>query len=299
MGDMVMFDEIPKPNSIVLEFAYIVQSKLLPFIRSQRNIQDKLGMVVEHKGGDHYAYQIDEFANRVLYEVLKEHGLNCHVFSEEGGWSTLGDDPEYYVICDPYCNTSLTMRSFRESAAAICIADLDGEFVSCAIGDFQIDRIFYADQTGAYLWELDGEKEWSRSRMHVSQIKRLDEAFVAASLLKQSRRTQTVTSSFYHNAKTLYGVDGAIMIGRLAAGHIDAYLDPFKGQPLYEVPCCELVLRAGGFVSDVYGKPFCLRDIVSGLRKNPKERYKLVASSTEKLHQEILNGFDSLTQTVG
>lgn len=287
-----MFDAIPYPNLIALEFIAKAQSKLLPFIRSQRDIQKELGVVVEDKGGGHYAYQIDEFANKVLFEILKEYNLNCRVFSEEGGWSTLGDNPEYYVICDPYCNTSLTMNSFRESAVAICITDLSGELVSCAIGDLQIDRIFYADQTGAYLWELNNKGQWLKSVMQVSNTQKLEEAFVVASLLKQSRRLQVSTSSFYHKAKIFHGVDGAIMIGRLAAGNIDAYLDPFKGQPLYEIPCCELILKAGGVVSDVQGKPFHLPDIMFGLLKNPKVRYSLVATSTPNLHQEILDGLD-------
>jgi len=284
-----MFDRVQAPESIVLEFAARAQSKLLPFIRNQRKLQHDLSAIIEDKGAGHYAYGIDEFANRILFEILREYDLSCHVFSEEGGWSTCGSDPQYYVICDPYCNSSLTMNSFRESAVALSIADRKGELVACAIGDLQIDRIFYADQTGAYSWDLSDDGQWLKSMLRVSSTEKLDEAFVVTSLLKPDRRSKIAASLFYREAKTLHGVDGAIMIGRLAAGHIDAYLDPFKGQPLYEVPCCEMIVRAGGIVSDASGAPFRLSEIISGLREGSGARYRLVAASTPSLHQQILD----------
>lgn len=284
-----MFEEVPFPEVLSLKFTARAQLSLLPFIRNQTSLQDRLGLVIEDKGDGHYAYEIDEFANSLLLEMLEEHGIGCRVFSEEGGWSTVGKDTKYYVICDPYCNTSLTMRGFRESAVAICIANLDGELVSCAIADLQVDRIFYADQSGASLWNLHNRDGWQRCSMQVSSVEKLSDAFVVASLLKQSRRLPTCKSGFYPKAKFLHGVDGAIMIGRLAAGHIDAYLDPFVGQPLYEVPCCEMVTRAGGVVSDVYGRPFRLAHVIESLVENPKARYSLIAACTANLHREILS----------
>lgn len=283
-----MFEEVPFPEVLSLKFAARAQLSLLPFIRNQSSLQARLGLVLEDKGDGHYAYEIDEFANSLLFEMLAEHGVGCRVFSEEGGWSTVGKDTKYYVICDPYCNTSLTMRGFRESAVAICIADLNGGLVSCAIADLQVDRIFYADQGGASLWNLDNRDGWQSSSMQVSSVEKLGDAFVVASLLKQSRRLPTCKSGFYSKAKFLHGVDGAIMIGRLAAGHIDAYLDPFVGQPIYEVPCCEMVVRAGGVVSDIGGRPFSLAHIIEGLVENPKIRYSLVAACTAELHRELL-----------
>ncbi len=140
------------------------------------------------------------------------------------------------------------------------------------------------------MWELINENQWSKSSIHVSQIHRLEDAFVVASLLKKNSRIQIASSEIYNNAKLVHGVDGAIMIGRLAAGNIDAYVDPYKGQPIYEVPCCELILKAGGVVTDANGKRFRLAEIVNSLKKNPKERYKIIAASTSQLHREIING---------
>ncbi|MDQ1613523.1 MAG: monophosphatase [Pyrinomonadaceae bacterium] len=288
-----MFDDVPKASRISLEFTAEVQFKLLPYIRNQRRLRADLSSVIEDKGDEHFAYRIDEYANRILFDMLEKYGLNCQVFSEETGWSTHGGQPQYYVICDPYCNSSLTMRGFRESAAAICITDMEGELVSCAICDLQIDRIFYADRTGAYLWELDEKRQWLPTQLSVSEIQKLKDAFVVVSLLKLDRRKMLAHESLFQTAKIIHGVDGAIMIGRLAAGDIDAYLDPFKGQPLYEMPCFEIVLRAGGIVTDVEGTPFRLSNIINRLAENPKDRFQVVAAGNAQLHREILKTFGS------
>ena len=246
-----------------------------------------MGSIIEDKGGDHYAYKIDEFANNLLINILEKNRLDCFLFSEEGGWSQIGTNPRFFVICDPYCNTSLTMRSFRESAVSICITDLNGVLVSCAIADLQVERVFYADTTGSYLGELK-EASWIKSSLQVSGVRNLADSFVVMSLLKKNRRPISASSGVFLKAKTIHGVDGAIMIGRLAAGNIDAYLDPFVGQPLYEVPCFEIIIRAGGIVTDINKTPFNLSDIISKLNENPKGRYKFVASCNEFLHCEIL-----------
>jgi fructose-1,6-bisphosphatase/inositol monophosphatase family enzyme len=256
-------------------------------------LERDLGGVVADKGDEHFAYEVDEYANRILYDVIGEYDIKCHVFSEEGGWRKVADHPQHLIICDPFCNTALAVRGFREAAVAICITDAGGEFIACAIGDLQIERVFYADSTGAHLWEPDRRGVWRAAPMAVSRVRSLDEAFVVTSLLKRERRVRAVSEPFYVKARAVHGVDGAIMIGRLASGYIDAYLDPFKGQPLYEVPCCEMVRRAGGVVTDTDGRPFSLPKVIEGLLDDPKARYKIVAACTEELHRELLNNLTS------
>lgn len=287
-----MFEEVSTPACIILKYIASIQQRLLPFLRNQRYLESELGGIIKRKADGQLTHAIDAFSDKTLFNILRSHNLSCEVYSEESGWRSFGGSPKYQIICDPYCNTLLTLRSFRESAVAVCITDMSAELVACAIGDLQTDRIFYADPSGAFMWELHCDGRWKKSSIHVSSEYKLEDAFVVASLLKRERRIPTISSDFFCRAGIIHAVDGAIMIGRLAAGNIDAYVDPFKGQPIYEVPCCELIVKAGGIVTDVYGSPFSLMDIVKRLKKDPNSRYQLVAACTERLHNSILNGLD-------
>jgi fructose-1,6-bisphosphatase/inositol monophosphatase family enzyme len=283
-----MFDEISYPERITLEYTQRAQEILLPAIQDQVLVRGKYQEVVDQKSADHLGFRIDVVANQILLDILDERKLNCHLFSEETGWQKLGDIPRYYVVCDPYCNSSLTMRGFRESAVAICLTTLEGVLVSCAIADLQINRIFYADNSRSSVWEYH-EGKWDERLMRVSDVSTLDKAFVVGSSIKKFRRTRIINTKFFNKSQLFHTVDGAIMIGRLADGQIDAYLDPFKGQPLYEIPCCEMIQRAGGIVTDASGTPFNLSKVIQQLIDDPKARYPLVASCSKSLHREILN----------
>ncbi|MCO5190497.1 MAG: hypothetical protein M9928_04750 [Anaerolineae bacterium] len=270
--------------------SYIKQAQyyLIPALSHQHYNQDSMFQMKSEENDPNPSYRFDELSNEVLFEVLIKRGLDCYVYSEEEhSWKTIGKNPQYYVICDPFCNSFLTSRTFRDAALAICICDLDGQLVACAIGDLQIDKILFADPTGAYILEYHQGVE-TINPISVSDVASIDDAFIVTPLLKASRRKFVNSYDFFHRAKIIHGVDGAIMIARLAAGHIDAYLDPIKGQPLYEVPCFEMIVKAGGVVTDEFGEPFNLGQIISRLSEQNHTRFKMVAASTENLHQALL-----------
>ena len=278
-------------QAIDVAFAYIkqAQSYLMSALTLHHYEHDDVFSLKSNEGDKNPSYGFDEASNRILFNVLAEYDFSCHVFSEEEhSWKTIGANPKYYVICDPFCNSFLASRTFRDAAVAICISDLAGELAICAIGDLQIRRIYYADISGAYVLENFDQNSDVATRIHVSNTKDIEEAFIVTPLLKPSRRTQVGSLRFFQQAKIVHGVDGAIMIARLAAGYIDAYLDPLKGQPLYEVPCCELIIKAGGIVTDETGHPFHLGDIISKLSTKDDTRYKIVAACNKDLHAALL-----------
>jgi fructose-1,6-bisphosphatase/inositol monophosphatase family enzyme len=284
-------------HAIDTALAYIrqVQSYLMPVLAQQQYRCDDLFSTESQVNDPNPSYRFDEISNCILFEVLKKHDFSCHVFSEEEhSWKTIGSNPQFHVICDPFCNSFLASRTFRDAAVAICISDLNGQLAVCAIGDLQIRRIYYADTDGAYVLE-DHQGREILSRIRVSQTTAVEDAFVVTPLLKTSRRNQINSFDFFHQAKIIHGVDGAIMIARLAAGYVDAYLDPIKGQPFYEIPCCELIIKAGGIVTDNCGKPFSLGAVISELIKSSDSRFKIVAACTNSLHQELLHQVNLIT----
>lgn len=283
---------IQDQNATDTAITYIkrAQSFLIPALAQQRHRSDELFAMKSKEGDANPSYGFDDASNQILFDTLTERSFDCHIFSEEEhSWKTVGVDPKYYVICDPFCNSFLASRTFRDAAVAICISDLNGQFAACAIGDLQINKIYYANKSGAYVLEDYDKGKGSTTPIRVSTINTVDQAFIVTPLLKSSRRTQIDSFQFFHRAKIIHGVDGAIMIARLAGGYIDAYLDPLKGQPLYEVPCCELIIKAGGIVTDETGRPFQLSEIISQLSNHGSARYKIVAASNKELHKALID----------
>lgn len=284
------FEKDLRALDVALTYIKKAQSYLMAALNKQPYENDDLFSMRPKEDNSNPTFGFDETSNRLLFETLAMRGFDCHVYSEEEhSWKVIGKNPKYFIICDPFCNSFLASRTFRDAAIAICISDLDGKLAACAIGDLQVQRIYYADQSGAYVLEDYDSKNSSTRKIRVSTTATIAESFIVTPLLKSSRRAAVSNLRFFHDAKILHGVDGAIMIARLAGGYIDAYLDPLKGQPLYEVPCCELIVKAGGIVTNERGHPFQLSHILTKLNTSDKERYKLIAAGSRELHDALLN----------
>lgn len=274
---------------LVVDFCTTAQSQFQPLLHHHLEFEKSLSTVTHDEGGEHLHYHFDQVAHEILVEAVERNQIDAHVFSEETGWFTVGARPALTVVCDPFDNSSLAARSFRDSSVAISVADESCQFLASAIADLSSSSIFYADTTGARIIYPSGpDAVRSSTVMHTSSVTKLKDAFVAVSSVKQSRRRALAKSQILTEPKLFHSLDGAIFIARLAAGYIDAYLDPYKGQPLYEIPCLEIVRRAGGFVSDLQGNMFEFTHIIKRIQKEPSERYLMVAASTEELHDEVL-----------
>lgn len=274
-------------SGITFEYVKTAQAVLIDKLNSQLAFERELGQVVRKKSSEHTAHKVDDFSDEILFSILHEYpDIGWKIFTEEKGWITDTRKTDYKVICDPFCNTTLALRSFRESAVAICLADKDNSFISCAIADLNTWRIFYADQERVSTFVIENGK-WISSPAEVSNTTNLSDSFISISSLKKKRREAMVGKEIFTRAGQLHCLDGAIYIGRTASGYLDAYLDPYIGQPLYEIPCLEMIRRAGGVVTDTSGDNFNFARLISDLEKEPNSRYKFIAAATEELHNEI------------
>jgi fructose-1,6-bisphosphatase/inositol monophosphatase family enzyme len=274
-------------SGITFEYVKTAQAVLIEKLSSQLAFERELGQVVRRKSSEHTAHKVDDFSDEILFSVLRQYpNIGWKIFTEEKGWITDTKRIDYKVICDPFCNTTLALRSFRESAVAICLADKDNSFISCAIADLNTQRIFYADREQVSTFMIENG-EWISLPTKVSKATSLSDAFISISSLKKRRREAMAGKEIFTRAGQLHCLDGAIYIGRAAAGYLDAYLDPYIGQPLYEVPCLEMMKRAGGVVTDMLGNEFNFSRLISDLEKEPHARYKFIAAATEELHNEI------------
>jgi fructose-1,6-bisphosphatase/inositol monophosphatase family enzyme len=269
---------------LILDIAGTIASAVLKVIADPQLLENSQE-VIRDKGDGHLVHRIDTQAEDILFRRLREGGYSGLVFSEESGLQKMGS-AETVVVCDPYCNTSITFRGFRESAVAVHEYTLSGEFLSGAIADLQTARIVHATaESPTQVRLLAGGLPVTA---HPSRVQTVDEAFLTVSLLKRKRRT-SIPGRLLAEAAMITTVDGAVVAARIAHGSVDGFVDASLGQPSYEALAYKLVRRAGGVVTDPSGRPFdfaeCVRCLVSGTIK----RHALVAASTAGLNNDILS----------
>lgn len=276
-------------GSLVLSIAAHIQDQLIPRLLIPADL-GALSPVAADKAPDHQAFEIDLYANELFLSALREHGFNGRAYSEEGGWTEHGSGGDRVLVCDPYDNTSLTFRGFRESSVVITEGTVGGEFHATAIADLQMFRVLHcAAGSEAEVWTTDRDGRWERAALRTSRTLDLGAAHVAVSLMKRKRRVPANPDlNLLWGVGTLHATDGAIMIARVAAGELDAYVDAFVGQPAYELPAVELIRRAGGVVTDETGTDLTFDRVMGVMRDDPSARIRVVAAANPDLHAEIM-----------
>ena len=266
-----------------------MQAELIPRLMIDASLAD-LSNVAMRKTSEHDAYDIDLWANRMFISTLRDQGFTGAIFTEESGWLDSGDQADGVVICDPYDNTSLTFRGFRESSVVATLGSSATAFQASVIADLQQYRILYCtDSTDSELLTKDGTGIWTSRPCRTSDVRDIGKAHVAVSLMKRKRRVpKNPDINLFNNVGTLHAVDGAMMIARVALGEIDAYVDAYIGQPAYELPAIELVRRAGGVVTDDAGTDLTFVRIVDVIRTDPDARIKIIAAANHDLHEQIM-----------
>lgn len=273
---------------LALDFVTRSRAFLWPYLVHPSRFEDELAAVVGSHEDDNDAYMVDAMVEDILGDVLRSHGIGGRVFSEESGWRQLGPGDAYTVVCDPFDNSFLSTRSFRDSAVVISIGDGRGRFLYSALGDLATSAVYVADEHGSHVLEED-EGLWRERPATTSSVTRIEDAFVVLPAILRPRRPLALdVPELVARCKHLITMDGAIFFGRLAAGHVDAYVDVVVGQPVYEVPCLEVVARAGGVVTDAQGEPLGFERMLGMVEDDPKGRTGVVAASTPELHDQIM-----------
>lgn len=274
---------MPSPSTAYLA-CQAIYNVVAPVL-ADLNATDRAAAVVRDKGNGHTAHQIDLLAEQALFEALSRIGYAGTVFSEERGLVALGNQPRL-IVCDPYCNSTLTFRGIRESAIAVHEYSLSGDFLSAAIADMQVPQIVWTgSEAGVFRSGVDSQVH--AVSVKCSSVAEIGNAFLVISLLKPNRR-RSLPTSLLHDAGLVSTIDGAIVAARIALGKIDGFIDISVGQPSYEAIAYALVERAGGVVVDDHGAPIDFAGIARSLSQGSVSRHRLIAAATSDLADAIL-----------
>ncbi len=286
-------------DQLAFQYAVTVRDFLDPYMRNQSLLKAEMGRKLRVKGADNTTYAVDYVGGQVLDILLKRRAQagkkeGWGKFDEEDEkFSYSGETPRRKIITDPFDNTTLGMAGLRDCNVAVCIADEENRFLSCAVSDLQTDAVYLANREGSWLYFVKDRKIENAGRLKVGSRKELSGANLVIPSFSQARRLAFGKSPLYQEKIQIFNMGGPLSISRLAEGQaneVHGYVDFAEGygQPLYEILYFPIAIQAGAVVTGLDGKPFDFPALVAELEKNPKARYQFVAACTPELHKALM-----------
>jgi len=244
-----------------------------------REVLTKVGTGI---GGD-VTRQIDVIAENVLIEALRRHVQNATVLSEESGWIKIGLGGLPLFIIDPLDGSTNVVRGYPCASISMAVAEgfhLRDVFAGAVINLMSGD-LFKA--------ERGGEVYLNTRKVEPSDVKRLEEAFIAIDLnLSRGfpsylKRVGPIIERAAH--VRFLGTD-ALETSFVAAGICDAFVDLRGVLRLTDFAAAAFIVEeAGGVVVDVEGKPL---NVAAVLDTSPP-RGSFIAACTDELCRKILS----------
>jgi len=256
-----------------------------PFLSNHQEFSETLSEEVKTKTGSNVQYNFDIELDEIFKKQIEKHEISGKIFSEESGFFEWGEK-KFKVVFDPFCNSTLASRTFRDAAAGISLFSFDGRFIASAILDYQTGILGMANDIETKFFQIQNKEEIAFDYAPVTDI---SEAWIAITLENQKER------GHLEKARNILGKAKRILIGsghaywlRLAIGAIDAYLDPFGGEPLYEMFACAVAQKNGCIVSGIDGEEFNPEKYLRKFEEDQKLKFYPVAARNEILHKQVL-----------
>lgn len=272
-------------DKLLLSIAQSCFNFINPALNNQADFQFSLSNQIKVKEEENVQFSFDVELDNLIKDKLKNESFR--IFSEESGWFQTNSNPEYICIYDPFCNSSLANRTFREAAMGISIFKANHEWIYSLILDYQSGVIGLASQDNTIFYQVQSLKEIGLAK-HISNS--LDNAWVVLTMENKTERSEI------HRFSKIIKKSGRLIISsghyywlKLALGQIDAYLDPVGGEHLYEMFAAQVAIKAGCIVTDLQGKPFDVSKMLQAFILDPKYVYHPIATQTDSLNQEILS----------
>ncbi|MEO8467140.1 MAG: inositol monophosphatase family protein [Gammaproteobacteria bacterium] len=227
-----------------------------------RQLNQLESLRVVEKSPNEFVTQVDQAAEAVIIEVIREYYPDHAILAEESG--ATGDN-DYQWIIDPLDGTTNYVHGFPVFSVSIAVANR-GEIEHGVVYDPLRQEIFSASRgQGA---QLDGRK------IRVSKRTTLPEALVAtgfpyrANLKYLDRYLSMLKAVMLETAGVRRPGSAALDLCYVAAGRVDAFFE--FGLSKWDIAAGALIIReAGGRISDFHGNDTYLEsgNIVAG---NPK-----------------------------
>lgn len=261
---------------------------MLPNLSNYQEFSKVLSKQTQIKKGGNVQYDFDIQLDKIIKNKVEDFNITGKIFSEESGFYEFGKN-KYRVVFDPFCNSSLASKTFHEAAVGISIFNYDYSFITSAIMDYQTGIIGIVEDNKTNFYQIQTSEKIVFDN---PRNQNLENSWVVVTLENQKEREHIQrVEEMLKKSKRIIISSGHIYWLKLAAGMIDVYLDPFGGEPLYEMFACTVAQRNGCIVTDLDGNSFNATDNLKIFEKDQSHRYYPVASSNKRLHEEVLSSF--------
>jgi len=207
----------------------------------------------ELKGEHDLVTAADRASESHIVKRLRECFPSHSIVAEEGGEHAGSSDFRWYV--DPLDGTTNFAHGFPVYNVTLAL-ERAGELIAGVIADPMRDEIFTAERgAGAF---LNGQ------RIHVSTVKRVEDALVATGFPSRKRHQDINVHFFYQLSMLSHGVRrpgaAALDLAYIACGRLDLFWE-FNLHP-WDIAAGVLLIReAGGVCTDMRGAPLDLRGL--------------------------------------
>jgi fructose-1,6-bisphosphatase/inositol monophosphatase family enzyme len=260
-----------------------------PSLSNYKNFAVALGKQLQIKEFENYQYSFDVELDKIIKSKIEQFGITGKIFSEESGFYEFGDK-KYRVVFDPFCNSSLASRTFHEAAVGISIFNYNYEFITSAIMDYQTGIAGIVENGVTKFYQIQSGEEIGIEKV---LNKNIDESWVVVTLEnKEERKNIAKATKLLNDAKRIIISSGHIYWLKLATGNIDAYIDPFGGERLYEMFACTVAQHSGCLVTDLSGEDFDPAKYLKIFENDPNYVYYPVATTNADLHKQVLASID-------
>lgn len=255
-------------------------------------VEKRLG---EYKSWDPDIIKADKDTENGYWQRLKERGTPFTFLSEEAGTVQVNEQArgeKLFVVCDPFDGSYLFKHgipAFWYSSLAFYRTDLTP--VCCAVGDCYPRVLAFANETGAFLGVLEGDRLAQRVRLDAAyrqsmgrpDVTEMKGASIESYAMKPSKFLIPLVDKYRDLLapfKFLNPNGGPYGFVDVAEGKIDCYFAP--RQPFVDIfSGIYIAQQAGAVVTDFDGNPV-------KFEANEETVWDVVASTNRKLHDQIL-----------
>jgi len=255
-------------------------------------VEERLG---EYKSWDPEIFKVDKDTEDGFRRRLEERGKPVILLSEEAGRveiNTGAAGERVYCVADPFDGSYLFKRGIPDFWYS-SLAFYDGQFnpVSCCVGDGVHHTIAFANENGAFIADIEGDrlvhrfqlnKEY-REMMGRKDVTDLEKASIESYAMKPKKYCLPLVDEYrevLEPFKFFLPNGGPYAYADVAEGKIDCYFA--RRQPFVDnFSGVFVAMQAGCVVTDFDGNPVRASD-------NVKSVQDILASTNETLHNKVL-----------
>jgi fructose-1,6-bisphosphatase/inositol monophosphatase family enzyme len=266
-------------------------------------VEERLG---EFKSWDPDIFKVDKDTENGYWKRLDERGGPFVFLSEEAGRVDINaDDPgeKLYVVCDPFDGSYLFKHGipdFWYSSLALYGPDLKAR--SCAVGDCVARKIAFANDTGAFIADLEGDQLERRVRLDKKyreamgrpDVTQMEGASIESYAMKPKKFLMPLVDEYrdlFLPFKFYLPNGGPYGFVDVAEGKIDCYFG--RRQPYVDIfSGIHVAEQAGAVITDFDGNPVVPTDDVKTL-------WDVVATTNQELHGQVLESIAACREKMG